>query len=40
MTYDEFFSVWMPGKIKKRKKMEAFEVQALRDAVKGGGEES
>ena len=39
MTYNEFLSVWMLGMIKKRKKMEAFEVQALRDVVKEGGEE-
>ena len=39
ITYDECFSVWMLGKIKRRKKMEGFEIQALRDVVKAGGEE-
>ena len=39
MTYDEFFSVWMLGKIKKCTKMDGFEIQALREVVKAGGEE-
>ena len=39
IMYNEFFSVWMLGKIKRRKKMEGFEIQALRDVVKEGGEE-
>ena len=39
MTYNEFFSVWMLGKIKKQKKIEGFEIQALRDVVKEGGPE-
>ena len=39
MTYDEFFSVWMLGKIKKWKKMECFEIEILRDVMKEGGEE-
>ena len=34
MTFEEFLSVWMFGKIKKRKKMEGFEIQALREVVK------
>ena len=29
----------MLGKIKRRKKMESFEIQALRDIVKAGGKE-
>ena len=39
MTYNEFFSVWMFGKIKKQKKMEGFEIQALRDIIKVKTEE-
>ena len=34
MTFDEFHSVWMLQKLKKRKRMENFEIQALRDVVK------
>ena len=37
MTYDEFHSVWMLGKMKKQRKMESFEIQALRNVVKEGG---
>ena len=36
--YDEFFLVWILGKMKKRK-MESYEIQALRDVVKTGGED-
>ena len=36
---DEFYSAWMIGKMKKWKKMEGFEIQALRDVVKKGGPE-
>ena len=39
ITFEEFISVWMLGKIKRRKKMESFKIQALRDVVKAGGEE-
>ena len=39
ITFEEFISVWMLRKIKRRKKMESFEIQALRDVVKAGGEE-
>ncbi len=34
MTFDEFHSVWMLQKLKKRRKMESFELQALREVVK------
>ena len=34
MTFDEFHSVWMLQKLKKRKRIENFEIQALRDLVK------
>ena len=37
MTQEEWYSVWMLGKMKKRKKMDNFEIQALRDVVKEGG---
>ena len=37
MTFDEFHSVWMLEKMKKRRKMENFEIQALRNVVKEGG---
>ena len=39
ITFEEFISVWMLIKIKRRKKMESFEIQALRDIVKAEGEE-
>ena len=39
ITFEEFISVWMLGKTKRRKKMECFKIQALRDVVKAGGEE-
>merc|ERR1712030_63092 len=35
----EWFSVWMLGKAKKRKRIDNFEYQALRTVVKEGGEE-
>ena len=34
MTFDKFHSVWMLQKLKKRKRMENFEFQALRDVVR------
>ena len=37
MTYDEFCSVWMLGKMKKWRKMENFEIQSLRSVVQEGG---
>ena len=36
MTKEEFYSVWMLGKMKKQRKMEGFEIQALRNVVKEG----
>ena len=39
MTFDEFHSVWMLQKLKKRKRMENFELQALRDVVKENSED-
>ena len=38
MTFDEFHSVWMLQKLKKRRKMESFELQALREVVKENGQ--
>ena len=37
ITEDEWFSVWMLGRVKKRKRMDNFEYQALRQVVKEGG---
>ena len=34
MTFGKFHSVWILQKLKKRKRMENFEIQALRDVVK------
>ena len=34
MSQDEWFSVWMLGKIRKRKRMEGFEYLAMRTVVK------
>ena len=39
MTFDEFHSVWMLQKLKKRRKMENFELQALREVVKENSED-
>ena len=38
MTFDEFHTVWMLQKLKKRRKMESFELQALREVVKENGQ--
>ena len=38
MTFDEFHSVWMLQELKKRKRMENFEIQALREVVKDHNE--
>ena len=38
ITFEEFISVSILGNKKRRKKMESFEIQALRDIVKVGGE--
>ena len=37
MTKDEWFAVWMLGNIKKRKRIDKFEYQSLRNVVKVGG---
>ena len=34
ITFDEFHAVWMLLKLKKRKKIESHELQALRNVVK------
>ena len=39
VNYDEFYSVWMLGKMKKRKKIDNYELPTLRDLVKEGGPE-
>ena len=39
MTFDEFHSVWMLQKLKKRKIMENFEIEALREIVKDNNED-
>ena len=39
MTFDEFHLVWMLQKLKKRRKMENFELQALREVVKENSED-
>ena len=39
MTFDKFHSVWMLQKLKKRKRMENFEIQALREVVKDNTED-
>ena len=36
MIFDEFHSVWMLEKMKKQRKMENFEIQALRNVFKEG----
>ena len=37
ITFNEFHTVWMLQKLKKRRKMEGFELQTLRDVVKENG---
>ena len=37
ITFDEFHTVWMLQKLKKRRKMENFELQTLREVVKENG---
>ena len=39
MTFDEFHSIWMLQKLKKRKRMENFEIQVLREKVKENKED-
>ena len=36
ISQEELFSIWMLGRIKKRKIMDKFEYQALRSIVKKG----
>ena len=38
MTFDEFHTVWILQKLKKRRKMESFELQTLREVVKENGQ--
>ncbi len=38
MTFDEFHTVWMLQKLKKRRKVESFELQSLRVVVKENGQ--
>ena len=38
ISEEEWFSVWMLGRVKKRKRMDNFEYQALRNVIKEGGE--
>ena len=37
ITFDEFHTVWMLQKLKKRMKMENFDLQAMREVVKVNG---
>ena len=39
ITFDEFQSVWMLMKLRKRKEIESYELQALRDVVKENAED-
>ena len=39
MTFDEFYSILMLQKLKKRRKIENFELQALREVVKENSED-
>ena len=39
ITENEWFSVWMLGRVKKRKRMETSQYQVLRNVVKEGGED-
>ena len=39
MTFNEFHSVWMLLKLKKRKRIENFEIQPLREIVKENAED-
>ena len=38
MTEDEWVPVWILGKVKKRKKIDKFICQALRNVIKEGGD--
>ena len=37
MSFDEFDSAWILEKMRKRRKMENFKIQSLRNVVKEGG---
>ena len=37
MTFDEFHTVWMLQKLKKRRKMENYKLQTLREVEKENG---
>ena len=37
ITPEKWFAVWMLGPIRKRKRVDRYELQALRDIVKKGG---
>ena len=39
MFFDEFHSVWMLQKLKKRKRIENFKIQVLREIVKENAED-
>ena len=39
MSQDEQYTVWMLGHMRKRKRMDNFEFQILRDVIKEGGAE-
>ena len=39
MTFDEFHSIWMLQKLKKRKRNENFKIQVLREIVKDNKED-
>ena len=38
MTEDEWVAVWILGIVKKRKRLDKFVYQSLRDIVKAGGD--
>ena len=38
MTEDEWVAIWMLGVIKKRKRLDKFVHQSVRDIVKAGGD--
>ena len=37
MNQEEWYDVWMLGKMRKRRKMDSYDIQALRYVVKEGG---
>ena len=39
ITHNEWFAVWMLGRVRKRKRVDGYELQALRDVVKKGGDD-